>query len=137
MLAEHFLALFAREIGEHDASLSSETLALLQAYDFPGNVRELKNIIEHALIISGGTIGPQHLFLAPTTPPKASPSSIPAAPPADPDLPFNLQQAEIVLIQRALEHTKGNLSKAAKLLGISRKKVYAVLERQEATPGHS
>jgi DNA-binding NtrC family response regulator len=64
LLAEHFLEMFAREMGKRRSPLSAEALAQLQRYSFPGNVRELKNIIERALIRSGGgAILPEHLYL--------------------------------------------------------------------------
>ena len=64
LLAEHFLGLFAAEMGKKHPCLSAEVLAELQSYSFPGNVRELKNIIEHALIKSGqDAILPGHLHL--------------------------------------------------------------------------
>ncbi|MBC8427751.1 hypothetical protein H8D98_00670 [bacterium] len=69
LLAEHFLNLFATEMGIPTPALSQEALAALTSYSFPGNVRELKNIIERALIESGGTtVEPVHLhFVQPTT----------------------------------------------------------------------
>jgi DNA-binding NtrC family response regulator len=64
LLAEHFLKMFADEMGKKRSPLSAEALAELQRYSFPGNVRELKNIIERALIKSGGdAILPEHLYL--------------------------------------------------------------------------
>ncbi|MSR83872.1 MAG: sigma-54-dependent Fis family transcriptional regulator [Candidatus Latescibacteria bacterium] len=62
LLAQHFLQLFAGEMGREAPELNPETLALLSAHAFPGNVREFKNIIERALIESrGGEIQPHHL----------------------------------------------------------------------------
>jgi transcriptional regulator with GAF, ATPase, and Fis domain len=64
LLVNHFLHLFAVEMGRECPRMSMETLAALQHYSFPGNVRELKNIVEHALIKSaGGPILPEHLHL--------------------------------------------------------------------------
>jgi len=62
LLAEHFLKIFALEMGYSKSKLSPQALALLEDYDYPGNIRELKNIIENSLIRSQGTtIFPQHL----------------------------------------------------------------------------
>ncbi len=61
LLAKHLLSAFAEEMGRPQAILTAEALATLKNYHFPGNIRELKNIIEHALISSGGApIQPQH-----------------------------------------------------------------------------
>ena len=80
LLAEHFLNLFATEMGIPTPVLSQEALTALTSYSFPGNVRELKNIIERALIESGGaTVEPGHLHFMQTT--TASPLS-----------PFRLQR---------------------------------------------
>lgn len=62
LLACHFLDTFAREMGRQHAALTQEALDRLQSYHFPGNIRELKNIIERALIKSGSsTIASSHL----------------------------------------------------------------------------
>lgn len=62
LLAGHFLDRLATEMGMRPPRMTPEALAALEAYDFPGNVRELKNVIERALIESGGgEIGPEHL----------------------------------------------------------------------------
>jgi DNA-binding NtrC family response regulator len=63
LLAEHFLERFAADMGMAKAKLSAAALHALQSYDYPGNIRELRNFIERALIESGGgEIGPEHLF---------------------------------------------------------------------------
>ena len=76
LLAQHFVQLFAAEMGFPAPKLTAATLGVLKAYAFPGNVRELKNIIERALIKSGGApIRPQHLHFidaAPATAPKTN-----------------------------------------------------------------
>jgi len=64
LLVEHFLNQLAQEMNFVKGFISSDALTMLQAYQFPGNIRELKNIIEHALISSNGQpIQPQHLHL--------------------------------------------------------------------------
>jgi DNA-binding NtrC family response regulator len=64
LLAEHFLRTLASEMGMERASLSATALAALEQHDFPGNVRELRNLVERALIDSGGgVIGPEHLHV--------------------------------------------------------------------------
>ena len=122
LLAAHFLELFAREMNRPPPALTTAALAALDAHAFPGNVRELKNIIERALIQSGGTsIGPEHLDL-PARP--ASPDRAAAAERQLEALPFNLEQAELELIRRALAHCGGNVAQAARLLGVPRMRIY-------------
>lgn len=133
LLAAHFLKVFAAEMGRPSPGLSRATAAALQAHDFPGNIRELKNIIERALIASGGeTILPGHLNLLPGasvgTPPVHSIVKKEAAS----ALPLNLAEAEEVLIQRALDETGGNIAEAARLLGVHRTRIYRKLAQEEA-----
>jgi DNA-binding NtrC family response regulator len=79
LLTDHFLDLCATDMGMEAPELSTEALEALMAYSFPGNVRELKNVIQHALFASGGgTIQPTHLHLAhPERPPVPSFSGSP------------------------------------------------------------
>ena len=123
-LAAHFLQMFASEMGLTPPALAPDALALLAAHPFPGNVRELKNVIERALIGSGGgPIRREHLQLLGTLP--AAPGrELRAAPAAATDLPLNLDDAEQALIQRALEQTGGNVAEAARLLGVNRSRIY-------------
>ena len=125
ILANHFLSLFACEMGIAPLSLSDTTLEALMAYHFPGNIRELKNIIEAAIIESGGSkIQPKHLrFVHRTTPTQSDPPV---------EMPLNIEEAELFLIRRALERTEGNISQAAKLLGITRPRIYRKLREAES-----
>lgn len=123
ILAQHFLRLFSTEMSLKSPSITTEALASLSGYDYPGNIRELKNIIERALILSGGgEIGLEHLRLpggsVPETPGK------PAAIRSVEELPLNLEEAERLLIQRALEQTGGSVAEAARLLGVNRSRLY-------------
>lgn len=123
-LAAHFLEMFSAEMGRTAPVLAPEAVEALTGYSFPGNVRELKNLIERALIASGGkSIERQHL-----RPGDGSVAMVPlearAASPAVGGLPLNLEEAEQVLIQRALEQTGGNVAEAARLLGVNRSRIY-------------
>jgi DNA-binding NtrC family response regulator len=132
-LAYHFLRLFAAEMGLKAPLLGQEALEALQAYDYPGNVRELKNIIERALIESGEEIIlPKHLCFVPRA---ASPSRPTAAAKAaqGESLPLNLAEAEEILIQRALQETGGNIASAARLLGVHRTRIYRKLAMEDAS----
>ncbi|HEY1122108.1 MAG TPA: sigma-54 dependent transcriptional regulator [Haloferula sp.] len=115
-LAQHFLEVFSAEMGCAVPSISPEALAVLASHDFPGNVRELKNVMERALILSGGMpIQATHLQLFNSQPkPTASPKGE----------SFDLESAEHSAIQRALEQTQGNVAEAARLLKIHRSRIY-------------
>jgi len=134
MLIAHFLSKFAAEMGMKPPGFSPRAREALQRHDFPGNVRELKNIIERALIESDGEmIEPRHLHLLQRAERDAPPSSAPlergkiaAA------LPLNLAAAEDLLIQRALQQTEGNIADAARLLGVHRTRIYRKLAQEEA-----
>jgi DNA-binding NtrC family response regulator len=151
LLAEHFLRVFATEMGMRTPVLTHDALSALSAYSFPGNVRELKNIIERALIESGGnSIRPVHLNFQtkPNRYPQADDAenlpvmqqhassheaSSAAAEVRTPkvsvdEMPLNLKQAEDILIQRALSESGGNIAKAARLLGVHRTRIYRRFE---------
>jgi len=126
LLCAHFLKLFAEDMGMTTPTFAPEALAWFSAYSFPGNVRELKNLIERALIASGGkTIERKHVqvSVAPSAAPTAR-EMRPATTPAVGSLPLNLEEAENALIQRALEQTRGNVAEAARLLGVNRSRIY-------------
>ena len=98
---------------------------MLAAYSFPGNVRELKNVIERALIESGGKrVERRHIYILQ---PPASPGAIAGGIPRYADLPLSVEAAEGELIQRALSQTNGNIAEAARLLGINRTRIYRKL----------
>jgi len=123
LLAAHFLNLFASEMGMNAPTLTKEALTVLLGYAFPGNVRELKNVMERALILSAGKpIKREHLQLI-----GGSVSVAPAPTRTSAmtgDIPLNLEAAEQALIQRALEQTNGNVAEAARLLGVNRSRIY-------------
>ena len=130
LLAEHFLEMFAVEMGRSKSTISAEALAALKDYRFPGNVRELKNIIERGLIESGGAmIRPDHLHLRPARNQVAAPAQLRED--VAEDLPLNLDAAELAVVNRALMQVGGNISKAAQLLGVERTKVYRILAKGE------
>jgi len=114
--------LFSSEMGLPPPALSTEAADLLMSYSFPGNVRELKNLIERALIGSGGEpIQRSHFQLASAS---AAPLPRAVASATTAGLPLNLEEAEQALIQRALEQTQGNVAEAARLLGVNRSRIY-------------
>jgi DNA-binding NtrC family response regulator len=124
LLVTHFLRLFANEMGMSPPAVTPEALSLLHSYTFPGNVRELKNVIERALIESGGEpIQRRHIHLLEVVPRRQTSAHVAAAPGSE-TIPLNLDAAEQVLIQRALDQSGGNVAEAARLLGVNRSRIY-------------
>jgi len=122
LLAAHFLRLFSRRRG-CSQSLANETLACLQRYDFPGNVRELKNIIEQVSVLAAGpVIGPADL------PVEVQPCMDADAAAVRP-LGEAVAGAERQCILRGLARCGGNRSQTAALLGISRKNLWEKMRR--------
>jgi len=120
-------------MGFKPPAICDATLGALTAYSFPGNIRELKNIIERALIESGGgPIKPQHIRLPSwsagmgPTPAKAVEVAVSAS--VAGEMPLNLEAAEDFLIRRALSETGGNIAEAARRLGINRTRIYRRLK---------
>ena len=140
LLAAHFLKVFATEMGLKPPGMSAAAVETLQRHDFPGNVRELRNIIERALIESGGTtISTAHLpSLKRRTASAPAPAPIPNLPgpvSTAESLPLNLADAEDLLIQRALQESGGNIADAARRLGIHRTRIYRKLAQEEPAAG--
>ncbi|MGE5326229.1 MAG: sigma-54 interaction domain-containing protein [Deltaproteobacteria bacterium] len=110
-LAGHFCQHFGELHGGHAGEIAPRALALLERYDFPGNVRELRNLIERATVEAGGArVEPRHL-----------PKSFAQASRRDGAQKPSLEEVEKEYIQEILRFTQGRKSEAAAILGISRK----------------
>jgi DNA-binding NtrC family response regulator len=147
LLAYRFATLYAQEIGKEINGISQQAIGLLQGYDWPGNVRELQHAVERAVILSVDTVIPEHAFdgqrfglsgaWSGPTPARISSSELAgfglgasgATNGAAPAMTIpegavvltslNVTDAESKLIERALEVSRGNRTKASELLGIS------------------
>ncbi len=113
-LAEHFLDVFRKERGEHDLQISKAAMDKIARYDWPGNIRELRNAMERAVVMGDGKeIMPDDLPMA------DSKISYPGL-----EIGITLNDAlnkfkkEFIVLN--LEETDGNRSKAAKIMGIQR-----------------
>jgi two-component system response regulator PilR (NtrC family) len=121
-LAEHVLGKLASEQGGDIPRLGQEAMETLQRHSFPGNVRELENILERALTLSDGQeIQPEDLALpeADAGEELAERLNQPPPPPEDVPLEDYLEDIERQAILNALEQTSNNKTAAAKLLGIT------------------
>ncbi|HEY7741896.1 MAG TPA: sigma-54 dependent transcriptional regulator [Burkholderiales bacterium] len=126
LLAETMLARHASAADGRISRLSSEALGQLREYDFPGNVRELENVLERALALTaGGEIEAKDLQLAPT---RIAPAEAPAERSGLP-LQERLDTVERKAILNALEQTHYNRTAAAKLLGITFRALRYRMER--------
>lgn len=122
-LAQSFVNSYAVKHGRQASVVSPVALTLLMEYEFPGNVRELANTLERAVIVSSGKrIEAQDL-----------PESIRAAVHLQHrrEKPVSLAEVEAEYVEEILAFTKGNKTEAARILGISRKNLYEKLARQK------
>jgi len=129
LLAEHFLVLFCEENGRKPKALSPAAVETLQRYDWPGNVRELKNICERLVIMfPGETISDTDVdrALGVSQEPLLSPTT------TEGDLRTAVARFEKAYIEEVLRRTGGNVSEAARELGVERSQVYKKLKRLKA-----
>ncbi|MCV2352387.1 sigma-54-dependent transcriptional regulator [Paucibacter sp. Y2R2-4] len=133
LLAQHYLAHYAAQYQKPDRSLSSQALAGLMAHDWHGNVRALRHACERAVILAPGEQfeladfalqrAPQASVASPVASPvfgdseEASPAMLP------------LSERERAALEEAMQAAQGNISQAARLLGLSRAALYRRLEK--------
>jgi two-component system response regulator FlrC len=117
LLARHFTGAAAVRNGVTQPALSEAAVAHLQTLPWKGNVRELENVMERAVLLAGqGTILPMHL---PEVRQDANPAALPAAAPVPAQVNGSLWEMERELIFKTLSRVKDNRTHAAKELGIS------------------
>ncbi|WP_297801980.1 sigma-54 dependent transcriptional regulator [uncultured Brevundimonas sp.] len=155
-LIDHFITRFNIEESKRIVGCSPETMALLQAYDWPGNVRQLENTIYRALVLADSPLLQPHDFpaLSGVAAPLDAPVSIPEGPDGEaiatqatatstaaaPDSPVRitderghvrtLEEIERDLIQHAIEVYSGHMSEIARRLGIGRSTLYRKVREQ-------
>jgi len=121
LLAQFFLEKYSKELGKNVRSISSYALDTLMTYNFPGNVRELENIIERSVALeSSNLILPESLVLSEHKK-EGTAKGIPSIQltPAGLDLEKEIDQLEKEIIQQALQLSNGVIKKAAELLRLS------------------
>ncbi|MBI2193740.1 MAG: sigma-54-dependent Fis family transcriptional regulator [Planctomycetes bacterium] len=127
LLVHHFMQKYSEKNRKKVLGIEPEAMQLLASYGWPGNIRELENVIERAVVLcQGETVGPRHL---PTMFSKIeSPAELGPLIPGS-----NMREIERYAIQKTLEHTGGNRTQAARILGISvRKLQYKLKEYSNA-----
>jgi len=126
LLVEHFLEKHAADAGRRVRRVHPDALRRLLAHDWPGNVRELENVIHRALLVCDGEeIAPDDL------PPELG--RLATAPAAE-EVPMSLEELERWAIERAVAACGGNLSEAARRLGIGRSTLYRKMQQYGIGP---
>ena len=124
VLLEHFISVFSKENGYEAVTIEPGALRHLQTYPWPGNIRELRNFAENAVVLRrGGKLSEFDLepkFRGEVAPPPLMLTATPAN-------PYSVGDNEKRLLREALMKARGNRTKAAKLLGISRRTLHRKL----------
>jgi Nif-specific regulatory protein len=127
-LAEHFAARYAKKCNRNVTEISAEALACLRQYDWPGNIRELENAMERAVVI-----GTSEMIL-----PEDLPESLQESAEGGKEEPAKYHEAirklKKQLILSALEQAGGNMTEAAKLLGVHANYLHRLMRNLELRP---
>ncbi|HIJ78326.1 MAG: sigma-54 dependent transcriptional regulator [Desulfobulbaceae bacterium] len=119
LLVQFFINKFSRAMNKNIRQASPDAMTLLMGYDYPGNIRELENIIERAVVLAPGeSIEPEHLPEMGIQTFRARKSTMPS-----------LEEQERTYIEWVLEKTEGNRTKAAEILGIDRVSLWRKLKK--------
>lgn len=119
MLGDHFLTIYKQKYHKPSVNFSTEALKKLNTYLWPGNIRELKHVVERAIILCDDKIYPEHLQL-PNKEIVNSHLEIPS---------LKLEEVEKYCIQKAIVKHNGNISKTARELDINRNTLYRKMEK--------
>jgi len=120
-LIEHFLEIYCHKYKIAMKRVSEDTLARLKKHDWPGNIRELQHAVERAVIMSDSTIlMPHDFFLSTQSEDKSENLELDN---------MNLEDAEKMLVRKVIDKHGGNISKAAKELGLTRASLYRRIEK--------
>ncbi|HSI76738.1 MAG TPA: sigma-54 dependent transcriptional regulator [Lunatimonas sp.] len=121
LLANHFLKAYANKYRKNFNGFKSSAMQLLQHYSWPGNIRELQHAIERAIIMSeGDELDSRDFFFL---------SAKPSHDKITTSHTYNLDEVEKNMVQKAIDKNGGNISKAAKDLGLTRASLYRRLEK--------
>lgn len=121
LLTEHFVKVYAKKYRKPIKKIAAETNKKLKQYHWPGNIRELQHAVERAIIMTeDNVLSPDDFFLSQKT--EAPETAVDS---------FNLDEVERNVIQKAIKKHGGNISKAAKELGLTRASLYRRLEKHE------
>lgn len=120
LLARHFLERFSGEYGKPGLTLNPPVRKALLAHTWPGNIRELRNVVERAVLLGEGDLKPDDLFSGEDAgPPRAGDGVLP--------FPATIREIEVAAAHAAVDQHGGNKTRAAAMLRISRKYLYELL----------
>jgi len=121
MLTEHFLKSYCKKYNVSLKRVSSSTMKRLEKHNWPGNIRELQHSVERAVIMSeSNVLEPNDFFLSQMDEEKPAGLS---------SISTNLEETEKILIRKVIDKHGGNISKAAKELGLTRASLYRRIEK--------
>jgi two-component system, NtrC family, response regulator len=134
MLARHFVARTAQDLGVPVPELSPSLLAVMREHEWPGNVRQLRNVLERAVTLTpaGAPLDAATLGLVL---PAIDLAKRPSSPAVDPSIPFHEAKSRLIdawerdYVRGILDRAGGNLSLAARNAGMSRMSLYRLIEK--------
>lgn len=129
ILAKYFLQKKSKKIGKEVYSIDPYALEILNQYSWPGNIRELENVIERAIIFSNGPVIKGDCIDIPIEEKTDTPINLPVKNEQVPS--YSLKSGEKAKIEYALNKCEGNITQASRMLGITRKTLYKKLRKYE------
>jgi DNA-binding NtrC family response regulator len=117
LIAKYFLSKYAQSMNKNVVDFSLQAMEMFMGYDWPGNIREVRNVVERAMVVAQG---PQI---------QVEDISFPFPSPATPSGGASLEEVEKDQILKILNQTKGNIAQAAEILKISRLTIYNKIEK--------
>lgn len=124
LLVQHLTRKISRQLGRDVRSFSPGALEVLRSFSWPGNVRQLENVVERAVNITQGTEVDTEEIIRLLHQQQATPTQLS-------EKPLSMEEVEQIAIKRALKISEGNISLAARLLKISRNTLYNKLKKYQ------
>jgi transcriptional regulator with PAS, ATPase and Fis domain len=121
LLSHHFLKIYSKKYKKSISRISQQALNKLNHYEWPGNVRELQHALERAIIMcEGNSLEPEDFFLSSKK--KQEEVALDT---------YNLEDLEKMVILKVLRQNQGNITQAAKELGLTRTSLYRRMEKYD------
>jgi DNA-binding NtrC family response regulator len=141
LLAQHFVRAYAKKHGKGATGLAPDAVDVLTAHDWPGNIRELENVIQYGVIVAPGPVlTAADLRVLGRGEAPLSPAAPPAAPPPETDVPFAEAKISAVnaferrYVDLLLERVGGNVTEAARRAGLDKANFRRLMRRNGVSP---